>query len=232
MPDADLLAPGHPLLDAVVDLTLENHRDQIRRGAVLVDDADAGTAPRVMVMLEHEVGRFPALREGTAHGGEPPLRVRGDSRGRRADSEFACPIPGLSPSERVRGGSGSASGGAPTLCGRQRRDVGDGPRHQCVRTRAPASVRARTVSRVERTREAVYRRLTKEINYWDNRAAQLQLDVEAGRVPKMNADTARRRADEYAVRLKTRLAALERERTVSALPPRVVGGAFVVPAAF
>ncbi len=101
-----------------------------------------------------------------------------------------------------------------------------------VNTSAPehlAVVRVRTEARVQRTREAVQRRLTNEINHWDNRAAQLQLDVDAGRTPKMNVDTACRRADDYASRLETRLAALEQERSVSALPPRVVGGAFVVP---
>src|SRR5262249_1022341 len=32
-PPAAFLCPGHPLLDSVVDLTLERHRDLLRRGA-------------------------------------------------------------------------------------------------------------------------------------------------------------------------------------------------------
>src|SRR5262249_49093254 len=36
-PPAALVAPGHPLLDSVVDLLLEQHRDLLRQGAVLVD---------------------------------------------------------------------------------------------------------------------------------------------------------------------------------------------------
>ncbi len=39
---ADLLAPGHPLLDAVVDLTVERHRSTLKQGTVLVDRDDPG----------------------------------------------------------------------------------------------------------------------------------------------------------------------------------------------
>ncbi len=37
-PLAAFVCPGHPLLDAVIDLTLERHRDLMRRGSVLVDE--------------------------------------------------------------------------------------------------------------------------------------------------------------------------------------------------
>jgi hypothetical protein len=39
---AAFVCPGHPLLDAVIDLTLERHRDLLRLGAVLVDERDPG----------------------------------------------------------------------------------------------------------------------------------------------------------------------------------------------
>ena len=57
-PQAELLAPGHPLLDAVVDLVLERFRPLLAQGAVLVDEADTGTEPRLLVYLEH------AIRDG------------------------------------------------------------------------------------------------------------------------------------------------------------------------
>src|SRR5204863_6074765 len=46
-PMAAFVCPGHPLLDATLDLTLEVNRDLLKRGAVLVDDKDFGVAPRV-----------------------------------------------------------------------------------------------------------------------------------------------------------------------------------------
>jgi len=39
-PLAELVCPGHPLLDAVSDLTRERNRDLLKRGAVLIDEND------------------------------------------------------------------------------------------------------------------------------------------------------------------------------------------------
>ena len=47
------VCPGHPLLDAVIDLVLERHRDLLKRGAVLVDERDQGAPPRVLFSIEH-----------------------------------------------------------------------------------------------------------------------------------------------------------------------------------
>ena len=49
---AAFVCPGHPLLDAAIDLMLERHRDLLRRGTVLVDERDPGLSPRVMFYLE------------------------------------------------------------------------------------------------------------------------------------------------------------------------------------
>ena len=54
-PLAELVAPGHPLLEAVLDITLERHRTLLRQGAVLIDPSDQGTEPHVLVFLEHSV---------------------------------------------------------------------------------------------------------------------------------------------------------------------------------
>jgi hypothetical protein len=56
-PLAAFVCPGHPLLDSVIDLTLERHRDLLKRGAVLVDERDAGTRPRVLFYIEHTIQR-------------------------------------------------------------------------------------------------------------------------------------------------------------------------------
>ena len=63
-PQAAFVCPGHPLLDATLDLTLERHRDLLRRGAVLVDKKDAGTMPRVLFYLEHAIQDASRTRSG------------------------------------------------------------------------------------------------------------------------------------------------------------------------
>ncbi len=61
---AVFLCPGHPLLNSVIDLTLERHRDLLKRGTVLVDDRDPGTAPRVLFSLEHAIQDESRTRSG------------------------------------------------------------------------------------------------------------------------------------------------------------------------
>ena len=63
-PLAAFVCPGHPLLDAAIDLTLERHRDLLRRGTVLVDDRDPGMSPRVLFFLEHAIQDAGITRTG------------------------------------------------------------------------------------------------------------------------------------------------------------------------
>ncbi len=63
-PLAAFVCPSHPLLDAVIDLTLERNRDLLKRGTVLVDERDLGTSPRVLFYLEHAIQDAGQTRSG------------------------------------------------------------------------------------------------------------------------------------------------------------------------
>ena len=63
-PLAAFVCPGHPLLDAVIDLTLERHRDLLKRGAALVDERDEGDRPHVLFYLEHAIQDASLTRSG------------------------------------------------------------------------------------------------------------------------------------------------------------------------
>src|SRR6185503_2048497 len=54
-PLAKFICPGHPLLDATLDLVLERHRDLLKRGAVLVDPQDRSEELRALFYLEHAI---------------------------------------------------------------------------------------------------------------------------------------------------------------------------------
>jgi hypothetical protein len=91
-------------------------------------------------------------------------------------------------------------------------------------------LRKRKEEMIDKTKAAVQDRLTKEINYWDHRAAQLKDQELAGRTnAKLNSGLARQRADDLTGRLQRRLVELEQERKLSALPPVILGGAMIVP---
>jgi hypothetical protein len=92
-------------------------------------------------------------------------------------------------------------------------------------------VRGRRLGWIDKTRAAVKDRLTKEIGYWDHRAADLKLQEQAGKAnARLNSQEASRRADELQARLQKRMEQLDLEAQISALPPVVLGGLVVVPA--
>ena len=91
-------------------------------------------------------------------------------------------------------------------------------------------VRSHKLDLITKTEKAVKDRLTKEINYWDHRAAELKIQEQAGRVnAKLNSGEARKRADNLQERLQKRLADLELEKQISALPPVILGSVLVIP---
>jgi hypothetical protein len=93
-----------------------------------------------------------------------------------------------------------------------------------------AEVKNKKIEIISKTEAAVKDRLTKEINYWDHRAAQVQLQEQAGTVnARLNSNEARKRADLLQARLQKRLSDLKLEAQLSPLPPVVLGGLLVVP---
>ena len=231
-PTADLLTPGHPLLEAVLALTAVENRDALAAGAVLVDDRKLDGEPRVLALLDH------AVRDG-----------REDARGeRRVISRRVLFV------ELLPDGSALDAGFAPYLDFRaampEERDRAfalpavaacrDGAERRAVdmAVEGPArahleEVRDRRVDWVERTRDAVHKRLTWEIMHWDGQAARLRRQVEDG-TGRANAASLASRYANRAADLKGRLAArmkeLDLEAQVDQRPPRVVAAALIVPA--
>ncbi len=228
---AAFVCPGHPLLDAVLDLTLERHRDLLRRGTVLVDERDHGTSPRVLFFLEHAIQDASLLPSGDRRTiSRRMLYVEMDADGRTQDLHYA-PYLDYRP----------LAEGEPTvadlLARRECTWITGAPEQKAlghaiaqVVPEHIAEVRGRRLKWIDKTRAAVKDRLTKEITYWDHRAAQLKAQEQAGKAgARLNSQEARRRADELQARLEKRLTELDREAQISALPPVVLGGLVVVP---
>ena len=230
-PLAAFVCPGHPLLDAVLDLTLERHRDLLKRGAVLVDERDPGTSPRVLFFLEHSIQDGTKLASGEARTiSRRMLFVEIDREGKARHLHYA---PYLDYRPLAEGEPDAA-----TLLGRPEaawitRDLEQHVKNYAILHVVPEHLREvsdRRLAWIEKTRAAVKDRLTKEIAYWDHRAEQLKLEEQAGKAgARLNSQEARRRADELQARLERRLAELDREAQISALPPVVIGGVVVVP---
>lgn len=228
-PLADFVSPGHPLLESVIDLTLERYRDLLRQGAVFVDEQDQSQVIRAMVILEH------AIQDGKT-----------DRSGQRRIVSRKMQFVELSEDGGVK-----SAGYAPYLDYRPQSDdenalmkelgipgwiaqnLEDQARSFAIQHLVPehlGEVKEQKEVLIDKTMQAVKDRLTREINYWDHRAEQLKEHERAGKPnAKMNSGKARTRADELTVRLHHRTEELRLERNLSPLPPVITGGAMIVP---
>ncbi len=230
-PLAAFVCPGHPLLDAVLDLTLERNRDLLKRGTVLVDERDLGMRPRVLFTLEHAIQDATILPSGERRTiSRRMLYVEMDADGQTRHLQYA---PYLDYRPLTVGEPSVADLLARPECAWITGALEKKAQAHAIAHVVPehvAEVRDRRLAWIEKTRAAVKDRLTKEITYWDHRAEQLKLQERGGRAGvRLNSLEARRRADDLQTRLQRRLADLDREAQVSALPPVVLGGLMVVP---
>jgi superfamily II DNA or RNA helicase len=228
---AEFVCPGSPLLDAALDLTLERHRDLLRRGTVLVDERDLGTSPRVLFTLEHAIQDASLLPSGERRTiSQRMLYVEMDAAEQTRHLNYA---PYLDYRPLAEGEPSVADVLARPECVWVTRALEQKAQSHAIANVVPehvAEVRGRRLTWIEKTRAAVKDRLTKEITYWDHRAEQLKLQEQAGKAgARLNSQEARRRADDLQARLHKRLGELDREAQVSALPPVVIGGIVVVP---
>jgi superfamily II DNA or RNA helicase len=229
---AAFVCPGHPLLDATLDLTLERHRDLLRRGTVLVDDDDAGTKPRVLFYLEHAVQDASLLKSGERRTiSKQMLYVELNAAGNARHLHYAPYLDyrPLRPDEL----------GIDDLLTHPEsswitRDLEQKALVHAITEVVPEhlkEVRDRRSAWIYKARVAVKDRLTKEIGYWDHRAEDLKVQEQAGKPnARLNSQEARRRADDLQARLQKRMEQLDLEGQVSALPPVALGGFVVVPA--
>ena len=167
---ADFVCPGHPLLDAVLDLTLERHRGLLQRGTVLVDDRDPGVETRALFTLEH------SIRDGSGGpGGEGRiisrrmLYVETDAEG-KTDHLRQAPYLDYRPLADDEPAPKEIL--ARPECAWITGDLERRARHEAIAHIVPehvSEVRDRRLAWIRKTRAAVQERLTKESAYWDNR---------------------------------------------------------------
>ncbi|MGH7068738.1 MAG: helicase-related protein [Acetobacteraceae bacterium] len=229
-PRADLLAPGHPLLDAVTDLIIERHGTLLKQGTMLKDAHDPGTEPRLLVAVTHEItdGHVPArtltkkfgfaeLDAAQVNDGPPGVRSAGEAR--YLDYEP------MDDAERM---VASPLTQAPWLSAGVEQIALDWAVTECMPAEL-ARTRDLVTTRVAQVRRLVKQRLTGEINYWDMRHMDLLEAQSSGRSLKMKPETAHARARDLERRLEKRLAELDADEELIARPPVISAAALIVP---
>jgi hypothetical protein len=231
---AAFLVPGHPLLEATIDLVRERNNDVLKRGAIFIDDNDYDTELRLLFCIEDSIQdgvilqggnkrviskhiHFVEIRENTVESGSafnagyaPYLDYRPLS-----EEELKLVRPFIDSQKWLKTNV---------------EDISVGYAISQIIPSHVTEVRQRKIKLIEKTIKAVKDRLTSEIQYWDFRAADLKQKEEAGQVnARLNSQMASRRAEELEARMHKRLSDLDSEKLISAMPPVVIGGALVIP---
>ncbi|WP_456445805.1 helicase-related protein [Oceanithermus sp.] len=221
-PVAEFVAPGHPLFDAAVMAIEEKLGAALQKGTVLVDPE--GGSPRVLGAFEHDVrdGRDEVISQRL-------LYVEAEPSG---SPRKAGPAPYLdyrepTPEEQKLALNTLDRDTVSRLLTEAERFV--------LTTEAKAhvdEVRKRREEHLNKTLSAVKERLLSEIYYWDGEAQRLGGLAKKGKKnAAVNAEKARRRAEELRVRLKRREQESEEARKIFAGRPHLALAAWVVPPA-
>ena len=227
---ASLICPGHPLLDATVDLIRERNADALKHGAIFIDDEDYGRDPRLLFYIED------AIQDGV-------ILPNGNKRIISKNVHFV---------ELKEDGTAKNAGYAPYLDYRaasqeETKVILDYAKSQTwlsqgVEERAQGyaiseiipehftRVKTHKLEMLDKIAKAVKDRMTQEIQYWDFRAIDLREKEAAGKGnQRLTSANAARRAEELEARMQKRLAEIDTERMISAMPPVIVGGSLVIP---
>lgn len=220
---AVLMHPGHPLMLAMSDLILERHTNLLRQGATLFDPTDNSSEPWLLFLLTHEIKsgdgmvlskRLQFVRvgqngEASFAGWAPHLDLELLSETDHVDLADLRTAPWLANNLEGR----AVALAAATLV----------PEHY-------GEVAGRRIAHVDKTLIAVHERLTKEINFWQDRWLKLKEDQEAGKDVRLNLENARRILADLEGRLENRKKELQDQRHVVNGTPVALGAALVVPA--
>jgi SNF2 family DNA or RNA helicase len=193
---ATLMHPAHPLMQALTDVILEQHRTKLKQGTILLDPNDESIHPKVLFAIEH------SIKEGGDSERVISRRIQFIGVDEQGNSHNAGWAPHLDLETLPENEYGliqdvrNASWLTQTL-------------EQKALTQASISlvpehldeIRIRRETSVDKTLTAVHERLVKEINYWQDRYVKLKDDQAAGKATHLNTENVRRTIDELSTRL-------------------------------
>lgn len=217
MTRAELLAPGHPLHDAVMNKTIQTHRHALDEGTVLV--SRTVTEPTLMVGVAEEITDATQTIVGRRFG-----YAYIDQHGTVTD---AGPAPYLDCVAAPDTPATVQAKALPWLASAEQDAVSWMITHQLPAYLA--EVQPRRTRELERTRDLVTRRLGDEAERLLMAAAVAKEKEDAGDKPRESSDSLARKAAELDARRQTRLARIQQQLSMSGKPPRVLTAALVLP---
>lgn len=214
---AELLAPGHPLHDAVTDEIVRTGQGALDRGTVLV--SENVTEPKLLVGVIQDI----------ADATETSVAKRFGYAYVSADGT----VDGAGPAPYLDCVAGPVAGGASREL-EWLAQAEDAAAAWITAHQLPAflgDVRLRRTTELQRVRDQVDRRLDQEAERLTMESMVAAEAVRAGKKPKESEASLLYRAADLEARRAARLDVLDRQLEMHPRPPRVVTAALVLPAA-
>lgn len=222
---AALIAPGHPLLQSVIELTIDDLGRVLKQGTVFVDRRDKqAEQPTLLFTVEQKIQNTASDPDAVSHHFDNVLLNESNN----VEVTVAPPYldfdrPEASERqviEELLAVEWTRQNHEKTIRAWAYRN-GLQPRMEEIKTRLEMET--------ERTRMQVKDRLLAEINHWDREHTRLEALERQGTVGRIRAEAAHARARHLDSRLDTRLRELEEATQLVAVPAIVRGAALVVP---
>ncbi|MDB4873527.1 MAG: helicase domain protein, partial [Gemmatimonadales bacterium] len=218
-PRADLLAPGHPLHDAVAELTITQLRPTLERGTVLISPEIE--EPSLLAGVVEEVvdgtGESIARRFGYAYV-DATGQVTPTGPAPYLDCVSAPRTPAVVAATRLPWLGEAESRARTWIIGHQLKAY-------------LAEVSDRRLGEVQRTRTRVDQRLAHESRRLIGEAIAARDKEQTGTKPKESSDSLMRKAQDLQSRRENRLALLDQQAQLATKPPRIMTAALVLPLA-
>lgn len=229
-PQAEMVCPGHPLLEATIDLIRERNVDVMKRGAIFIDENDYSLDARILFYIEDAVQDGILLKNGNRRTISKHIHfVEIKEDGTASNAGYAPYLDYRATEESETKAIRKWMQSQAWLC----TGVENLAKSYAIEHLIPehfSEVKKRKEVMLDKTAKAVKDRMTAEIQYWDYRAADLQQKEAAGKTnAKLNSKLAARRAETLEARMQARLAEIEKERRISPMPPVITGGALIIP---
>lgn len=221
--DASLIAPGHPLLHAVIEATIDDLGPTLKQGTVLVDRrTKQAEAPMLMFSVEQRIEN--SRQDVISHHFDYPLLDQDGTVTVTAAPpylDYDRPEPGEADTiTEIVSGDWARQNHEKIVRARAYREALQ-PRMDEINTRLQVET--------ARTRAQVKDRLLAEINHWDREHNRLEALERGGTIGRFRAETAFVRARHLDERLNERLEQLDEATNLVAVPANIRGAALIIP---
>lgn len=219
-----LIAPGHPLLDAVLQETIDRDKDEMTKGTVLVDRRNSPIAQPMLVYIVEQRITTPKNQAVSHHFDYVMLERDGTLTLSHTPPFLDFDAPTAAEGPQIT-----------SLLDDDFVTTNHDTEVQSFALREGAAPRKREISarreiELDHTRSEVEERLKTEINHWASEAFRLQVEEQAGKVGRIRAVDAESRSTDLSDRLQRRLSEIDASRHLSIRPAVIRGTALVLPA--